>query len=75
MAKTWKRTEITVETEMLVIFPRGADALRAWCERCGVERPLLTPAAAARLSGVPASVIYERVSAGSIQWLPDWFTM
>jgi hypothetical protein len=69
MAKIRKRTEVTLETETLVMFPRGADALCAWCERCGIERPLLTPAAAARLSGVTASVIYDRVSAGSVHFI------
>ena len=69
MVKIRKRTEVTVETETLVIFPRGADALRAWCEWCEVERPLLTPAAAARLAGVTTSVIYARVSAGSIHFI------
>ena len=69
MAKIRKRTEVTLETETLVIFPRGADALRAWCAACGIERPLLTPAAAARLSGVTTSVIYEQVSAGAIHFI------
>ena len=46
MTKSWKRTEVTIETEMLVIFRRGAETLRAWCERCGAESLMLTPTAA-----------------------------
>lgn len=69
MAKIRRRTEVTIETETLVIFPRGPDALRAWCERCGAETPMLTPGAAARLSGVTTSSIYDRVSAGSVHFI------
>ena len=69
MSKSWKRTEVTIETEMLVIFRRGAETLRAWCARCGAESLMLTPDAAASLSGVTPTVIYARVKSGSIHFI------
>ena len=69
MAKSWKRTEVTIETETLIIFRRGADALRAWCERCGTESLMLSPGAAATLGGVTPTVIYARVKSGSIHFI------
>ena len=66
MSKSWKRTEITIETETLMIFRTGTDSLRTWCERCGAESLLLTPEAAARLGGVTTSIIYARVEAGTL---------
>ena len=69
MAKSWKRTEVTIETETLIIFRRGADALRAWCERCGTGSLMLSPGAAATLGGVTPTVIYARVKSGSIHFI------
>ena len=66
MAKIRKRTEVTVETEMLVIFPRGAGARLAWCEGCGAESLMLTPREAALLAGVTTRQIYARVEDGSL---------
>ena len=68
MAKTWKRTEVTIETDTLVIFRGGPSACRVWCEDCGAETPMITPGAAARLGGVTTSVIYARVDAGTLHY-------
>ena len=66
MSKSWKRTEITIETESLVVFRSGRDSFRAWCQPCGRESLLLTPEKAAKLAGVTTSVIYARVEAGTL---------
>lgn len=73
MKKSWKRTEVTTETETLLVFRRGANTLRAWCEGCGAETLLITPGTAASLAGVTTDVIYERIDAGLIHStkLPD----
>jgi len=68
MSKSWRRTEITIETESLVIFRTGADSLRTWCERCGHESLRLTTEAAAKLGGVTTSVIYARIEAGTLHY-------
>ena len=68
MSKSWTRTEITIETESLVIYRSGSDSLRAWCQPCGQESLLLTPEAAAKLASVTTSVIYARVEAGTLHY-------
>ena len=67
MAKS--RTQVTIETETLVMLRCGADTIHAWCERCGAESVMLTLRAAASLAGVTPSVIDERVKAGSIHFI------
>jgi len=73
MAKSWKRTEVTIESETLVVFRSGANSLRIWCAGCEAVRLMLTPDAAASLAGVSTEVIYARVEAGLIHFreLPD----
>jgi len=69
VSKSWKRTEITIETETLVIFHGGAGIIRAWCEGCEAESLMLTAGAAASLGGVTPTVIYARVKSGSIHFI------
>ena len=73
MAKTRKRTEVTIETETHVVWRRDAGALRAWCNGCGAESLMLTPREAALLAGVTTRHIYERVERGALhsKELPD----
>ena len=68
MAKSWKRTEVIIESETLVVFRSGASSLRAWCEGCEAASLMLTPGAAASLAGVTTQVIYARVEAGLIHF-------
>jgi len=67
MAKSWSRTEITIETDTLVIF-REAEAIRAWCEGCEAESLMITPGAAANLAGVTMPAIFARVQAGALHY-------
>ena len=73
MSKTWKRTEITIESETTMILRRTSGAVRAWCGSCGAESLMLTPDAAARLAGVTTRAIYLRVERGALHFceLPD----
>jgi hypothetical protein len=73
MAKFRKRTEVTIESETLLIVRRGGGALRAWCGPCGAETLMLTPREAAMLAGVTTRLIYARAEAGALhfQELPD----
>ena len=59
------RTEVTIETDTLVIIRRGADTVHAWCERCGAESVILH-CAQPRLAGVTPGVI-GRPSKGGAQ--------
>ena len=78
MTKSWKRTEVTIETEMLVIFRRGAETLRAWCERCGafstLQRPIMPTVAALLLlflvGPISFAVVYRLLLSGlRFEWL------
>jgi hypothetical protein len=73
MAKTRKRTEVTVETQTHVVWRRGAGALSTWCNGCGTESLMLTPHEAALFAGVTTRDIYERVESGALhsKELPD----
>lgn len=44
----YKRTEITVDTEEILVI-RGSRAGRAWCAECGREVDVLTPNDAGKL--------------------------
>ena len=66
---TWKRTEVTIESETLIVLRRGAGALRAWCDGCGAESLMITPSVAANLAGVTIDVISARVQAGSVHFI------
>jgi hypothetical protein len=69
MTKNWSRTEVTIETETLVVFRSDAAPLRAWCNGCEAETLMLTLHAAATLAGVTTQVIHERVEAGSVHFI------
>ena len=68
MATIRKRTEITVETETLLVVRRGAGTLSTWCEGCGGESPMLTPREAAVLAGLTTRLIYARVEEGALHF-------
>lgn len=68
MKKSWKRVEVTIETETLVLSP--ADVLRAcWCESCNDHQLMLDPVAAARLASVATEVVYAGIAAGAVHFI------
>ena len=73
MARIRKHTEVTIESETLVIFRQGAGARRSWCVGCEAESVMLTPDTAASLAGVTTDVIYARVECDALHFkqLPD----
>ena len=73
MAKSWKRTEVTIESETVVVLRSGTSPLRAWCEGCEAASVMLTPDAAASIAGMTTQALYARVEAGLIHFteLPD----
>jgi len=71
MSKTWKRTEITIESETTLILRRRAEAVRAWCGACGADSLMVTPDAAAELAGVTTRAIYVRVERGALHF-KEW---
>ena len=63
-----RRTEITVETETLVRVRRIAGEQRGHCAVCGAERPMLTPVAAALISGRSTREIYRALESGVLHF-------
>ena len=64
------RTEITVETERIVIIPRRShtEAVKAWCDGCSAFVRMLTPEAAAVLVNVSTRTIYRLVEARELHF-------
>jgi hypothetical protein len=52
------RTEITIDTQRLLIISRRKFAAHAWCKRCGKRVEMVTVDEAARLAQVSSRTIY-----------------
>jgi hypothetical protein len=50
-----KRTEITIETERLLVVSRRSERTVLWCNQCGQMAPMITVYEAARLLGFATS--------------------
>ncbi|HEX8617382.1 MAG TPA: hypothetical protein VF911_07340 [Thermoanaerobaculia bacterium] len=65
LKKTW--TEVTVETETVIAVSGSAGGAEVgFCPACSVDRVMLTPLAAARLTGTSAREIYRLVECGGL---------
>jgi excisionase family DNA binding protein len=60
-----RRTEITVETERVVVIRQNRSVVHAWCAACAQHVTMLTAEEAARLVGVTRRTIYALVEAGN----------
>ncbi len=61
--KTTRKTEITVETERVLVI-RGARRARVvWCAACSAQVKMVTPEQAALVARVSARTIYRWVEA------------
>lgn len=58
---TKKRTEITIETERVVVLSRRRQLVKAWCQACGRQVVMVTVDEAARFAYVSARTIYRWV--------------
>ena len=63
-----KRTEITIETERLVVVSRRSGTTVLWCSVCDQKVPMLTVYEAARAAGTTPVVISELVEAGKLHF-------
>ncbi len=57
-----KRTEITVETDRVLIIRRRR-SIRAWCPKCGCEVDLVDEVEAEALTGIPGDTFRNRAEA------------
>ena len=62
-----KRTEITIETETLLVV-RSSEARPEWCSRCGQVVAALTVDAAARAVAVRSRAIFRWVEEGLVHY-------
>lgn len=66
-----KRTEITVETERIVVLEgigQRAGGATLWCEKCRAESRLIAPDAAAALLGVNPQAILRWAEAAGLHF-------
>jgi len=63
-----KRTEITIETERILVISRGKNPGRARCETCDKRVALLTIDEAARLAQVSSRTVYRWVEDGKLHF-------
>jgi hypothetical protein len=68
-----KRTEITVETERILIIRRRYRAVEAWCEECHEAAVMIRPDQAAALSGRSLRAIFNDIELAALHFLeqPD----
>lgn len=59
------RTEVTIETETVIAVSGGSSGV-TFCPECAAARVMLTPFAAASVSGTNAREIYRRVVSGAL---------
>lgn len=64
-----RRTEITIETERLLLLKESSRSLFLWCDTCGAQVRMLTPEEAASVAGVSVRKIYRRVEAGELHFI------
>jgi RNA polymerase sigma factor (sigma-70 family) len=63
------RTEITIETDRLLIIRRHRTLIHAWCAACSEVVKMTSPEDAARLAQISSRQLYRAVEAGSIHFL------
>lgn len=63
-----KRTEITIETERLLVVRQRSGKTVLWCSDCDQKVPMLTVYEAARAAGTTPVVIAGLVEAGKLHF-------
>jgi len=63
-----KRTQITIETERLLLVSERAERASLWCNRCAQTAPMMTVTAAARAEGTTAVIISTLAEAGLLHF-------
>ena len=68
-----KRTEVTVETERILVIRRRYRAVEAWCEVCNDAVVMIRPDQAAAVSGRGLRMIFSDIELGALHFIeqPD----
>ena len=61
-----KRTEITIETERLLVVSQRRERTVLWCHVCASSLPMLTADVAAMIAGTTPQMILEQAEAGKL---------
>jgi hypothetical protein len=64
-----KRTEITIETDRLVLISERRSKQVAWCEACAREVEMVSVDEAAALAGTSSRMIYRQVEAQTLHFM------
>ena len=67
MRKT-KRTELTVETDEIVVLRTTGKAIQAWCPQCGEAVRMITSEEALVLASVNTRTIYRLVQDSKVHY-------
>jgi hypothetical protein len=61
--RTTKRTEITIETDRILVLSRRKVSVVSWCCECGQRTKMVTVDEAAAIAGVTSRTMYRSVDA------------
>jgi hypothetical protein len=63
-----KRTQITVETERILIIKRRYQAVEAWCDECNEAVVMIRPDQAAAVSGRSLRAIFSDIERAALHF-------
>lgn len=63
-----KRTEITVETERILVIRRRYRAVEAWCDDCNAKVVMIRPDQAAAVSGRSLRSIFNDIERAALHF-------
>lgn len=66
--RTTKRTEITIETDRIVVLSRRKVSVVSWCHECGRRIKIITVDEAATIAGVTSRTIYRWADAEKLHF-------
>jgi hypothetical protein len=64
-----KRTEITVETERILVIRRRYRAIEAWCDSCAEQVVMIRPDQAAAVSGQSLRTIFGDIERKDLHFM------
>ena len=67
--RTTKRTEITIETDRILVLSKHKVSIVSWCRECRQQIKMVTVDEAAIIGGVSPRAIYRSVEAQAVHFL------
>ena len=64
-----KETEITVETERILVIRRRYRAIEVWCDSCGEQVVMIRPDQAAAVSGQSLRAIFGDIERATLHFM------